>query len=134
MSQRLIPQDTRSVPEWIGRSPDSAIPPRVKLRIIERYGRRCYLTGDVLVPGQIEFEHVIAIVNGGTNRESNIAPANRPAHQIKTRADTAIKTKRAKSLKKRYGLTKPKRPMDGSKASPFKKHMDGSVSMREPKQ
>ncbi len=134
MSQRLdnfAPPGSRSVPEWIGKTPDSMPPPRVKLRILERYERRCYLTGEPLVPGQFDFEHMIAIVNGGENRESNIAPANKPAHKIKTRADNAIKAKRAKSLKKRYGLVKPKgRPMMGTKASGYKKHFDGTVTRR----
>jgi 5-methylcytosine-specific restriction enzyme A len=34
----------RSIPEWIGKTPDSKIPPRVKLRIWERYEGRCHIT------------------------------------------------------------------------------------------
>jgi 5-methylcytosine-specific restriction endonuclease McrA len=113
---------TRPVPEWIGKTPTTPIPPRVKLRIIERCGGKCYLTGDDLVPGQIEFEHVLALVLGGENRESNIATANRPAHKFKTCKDVFEKTKRAKSLKKKFGL-------GGSK---WKRKVSGETVLRYP--
>ena len=31
----------RSVPEWVGRTDDTPVPPRVRLRVLERFGRRC---------------------------------------------------------------------------------------------
>lgn len=32
---------TRDVEEWIGKTPDSAIPKRVRLRVFERLGGQC---------------------------------------------------------------------------------------------
>jgi hypothetical protein len=31
----------RALPEWIGLSDDSSVPPPVRLRVLERFGRRC---------------------------------------------------------------------------------------------
>lgn len=121
----------RSVPEWIGKTPDTPVPPRVKLRVLKRYGYRCYLSKIEIKPiDKWEIEHVIAIINGGENRECNLAPALKVAHAGKTKVDLAIKAKRDKSQKKRFGITKPKHPIPGSKASGVKKHLDGTVSCR----
>jgi 5-methylcytosine-specific restriction protein A len=89
---------TRERPEWVATSPDQAIPKIVKLRIWEREGGRCYLTGRKIdaVRDAFEYEHVIALANGGQHRESNIRLALKDAHKVKTRADidTAVKTRR----------------------------------------
>lgn len=111
----------RAVKEWIGRTPDTAIPPRVRLRVLKRFEFRCYLTGEPIREGDAwDIEHVIAITNGGENRESNLAPALRTAHREKTRQDVRIKAKRDNALKKRFGLKAPKRPMPGGRNSNIK--------------
>lgn len=111
----------RAVTEWIGKTPDTPVPPRVKMRVLKRYGFKCYLTGEDIRPGDAwDADHVLAITNGGENRESNLAPALKQAHRDKTRRDVRVKSKREKSLKKKYGLTKPKRPMAGSRNSNIK--------------
>jgi hypothetical protein len=87
----------RSVPEWIGATPDSKIPKRVQLRIWDREGGRCYLTGKKLQAGEYDFEHVIALAlwtgDGHGNRESNIRLAYRPKHREKTKQDREAKAK-----------------------------------------
>jgi 5-methylcytosine-specific restriction endonuclease McrA len=88
---------SRSVPEWIGATDDAEIPRLVKLRIWEREGGRCYLTGRKIKPGDdYEFEHVIALECGGQHRESNIRLALSDAHKQKTARDhnAASKIKR----------------------------------------
>ena len=35
----------RTVPEWIGKTPDTPAPPRVRLRIFETFGGRCAICG-----------------------------------------------------------------------------------------
>jgi 5-methylcytosine-specific restriction endonuclease McrA len=100
----------RSVPEWIGKTEDSKIPDRVKLRIFEREGGRCYLTGRKLSAGEYDFEHVIPLAlwtgEGHGNRESNIRLAYRPAHRDKTRQDVAQKAKSDRVRKKHLGIRK----------------------------
>lgn len=90
---------TRARPEWIATSPDQAIPKVVKLRIWEREGGRCYLSGRKIMPGdKFEYEHVIALAAGGEHRESNIRLALSEAHKAKTATDvkTAAKIRRVK--------------------------------------
>lgn len=104
----------REVPEWIGSSPDAKVPPRVRLRVFEKYEGRCYLSGRKILAGETwELEHIKALINGGEHRESNFAPALKDAHKAKTKADLAKKSKVARVRKKHLGLVKPKRTLGG---------------------
>lgn len=102
----------RSVPEWIGKTADSKIPDRVKLRIWGREDGRCYLTGRKIKPGidAYDYEHVIAIAlwtgEGHGNRESNIRLALKEPHKGKTREDRQQKAKSDRVRKKHLGIRK----------------------------
>jgi 5-methylcytosine-specific restriction enzyme A len=103
---------SRSVPEWIGKDDNTAIPPRVKQRVYDQAGRACQSCGvPVAVLGA--FDHKVALINGGENRESNIQFLCIPCHAVKTKADVKVKSKAARIAKKRLGLTKPKRTIPG---------------------
>lgn len=110
----------RSVPEWIGKTPDSAIPDRVRLRVFESKGGVCHLSGRKITPAdKWDMDHVQAIVNGGENRESNLAPAIRSEHRKKTAQDVKIKAKCDRIRKKHLGiegkkLKMPYRKFDGT--------------------
>lgn len=118
---------SREVPEWIGKDADSAIPPRVKLRIWERCGGRCYLSGRKIMPSDAyDFDHIVALCNGGENRETNIMLALRAKHREKTARDVAEKSKVARVRAKHLGL-KPKSSFGNPR---FKKKLDGTVVER----
>lgn len=86
------------------------------------------------MPGDAwECDHVLALVNGGENRESNLAPALSAAHKAKTAADVAQKSKDRRVRAKHIGLHKPKSIVPGSRASPFKKLLNGQVVRRDGK-
>ena len=106
---------SRAVKEWIGKTDDTAIPPRVKLRIFEKYDGKCYATQRKLSAGEYDFDHITALCNGGENRESNIGPIYRPAHREKTSKDVAMKSKDRRVKMKHIGLVakKPKPMMNG---------------------
>lgn len=96
---------SRSTPEWIGKTDDETPPLRVRLRVFEAYGGKCYLTGRKIMPGdEWDLDHKIALCNGGANRETNLAPALRYAHRIKTAADVGQKAAAAASRAKHIGL------------------------------
>jgi len=96
---------SRSVPEWIAKHDDQAIPPRVKLRVWERCGGRCALSGRKLMPGDAyDFDHIKALANGGEHRELNLQLVSREAHKIKTAADVAEKSKVARIRAKHLGI------------------------------
>lgn len=84
---------SRALPEWVGKTPDAKVPPRVRLRIFEREGGRCHLSGRKIVAGDLwDLDHGKALVNGGEHRESNLFPALRDKHREKTAADVAEKS------------------------------------------
>lgn len=83
----------RTVSEWVGKNPDTPIPPRVKGRILRKQEFKCALTGLPLTPGNTDYDHIVALINGGENREANIRAVARKAHKEKTRADVAEKVK-----------------------------------------
>ena len=103
---------SRKVKEWQGKTDDTAAPPRVRLRVFEAHSGICYLTGRKITPAdQWDLDHVIALVNGGENRESNLAPALRAAHREKTAEDVAMKAKDRRVRSKHIGAAPKKRKM-----------------------
>ena len=107
---------TRKVPEWIGATPDTKVPPRVRLRIFDRCGGICHLSGRKIRAGEPwDLDHIVALANGGEHKETNLAPALQDKHREKTREDVAeksmVRRKRAKSL----GIKGAKRTIPGRK-------------------
>ena len=119
---------SRTVKEWIGKTPDHQPPPRVRARVFLAHGGKCHITGRLIRPGdEWDLDHVIALVNGGENRESNLAPALKAAHKAKTARDVAEKAKVARVRAKHLGIQE-KRKWGHSR---FKKKLDGTVVDRE---
>lgn len=107
---------SRTVPEWIGKSDDARVPPRVRLRIFDRHDGICHLSGLKIMGGQKwELEHIKALCNGGEHRESNLAPALVAAHKVKTKADVAEKAKVERVRKKHLGIKTKRRTIPGRK-------------------
>ena len=123
----------RKVKEWVGKTKDTKIPPRVKQRVFDAYGGRCYLTGREILPGdEWDVDHIIALVNNGPNAESNLAPVLREAHRKKTAEDVAIKSKDRRVRQKFIGV-KPnsKRRLPGGRDSGFKIKVGGQIVPRD---
>jgi 5-methylcytosine-specific restriction enzyme A len=96
---------SRSVKEWVGSSDDARVPPRVRLRVFERHGGICHLSGVKITPGMAwDLDHVVALVNGGKHVESNLAPALKAPHRAKTAKDVAEKSAVARVRKKALGI------------------------------
>jgi 5-methylcytosine-specific restriction endonuclease McrA len=122
----------REVPEWIGKTPDTPVPDRVRRRVLERHDHICYLSGIEIRPGDTwEIEHKVALIEGGENRENNLAPALTKYHKIKTKAEMARKKKNNRVKNKHFGITRPKNPMPGSRDSKWKKTVNGGWVRRE---
>lgn len=122
---------TRSIPEWQGKTPDAAIPPRVRLRVFEAHGGKCAETGRKIMPGdEWDIDHEVALANGGKHCESNLRPVLRFAHREKTRSDVALKAKVDRVKKKHLGIHQPKSKLPGSRGTPFKRKVDGTVIRR----
>ncbi|SHG78432.1 hypothetical protein SAMN02745157_4824 [Kaistia soli DSM 19436] len=104
----------RRISEWIGATPDSPIPARVRARVFLAHGGVCHISGRKIAPGEAwDCDHVVALINGGENRESNLAPALRDKHREKTAGDVAIKSKVARIRAKHLGIYPKGKPIPG---------------------
>ncbi len=126
----------RIVDEWIGATPDTPIPPRVRARVFERHGGICYLSKRKIRAGDLwDCDHIVALVNGGENRERNLAPALRDKHREKTKADVATKAKTARVRARHLGIKpKAKQPLRSRGFDrTLSKKFSGEVVRREPR-
>jgi 5-methylcytosine-specific restriction protein A len=113
---------TRAVDEWIATNDDQAIPARVKVRVFDRAGGRC-ATCTLTIVGRLRpaYDHAIALVNGGSHRESNLQLLCVPCHAVKTRADVAEKSTTYRKRAKHIGVTGPRKKIQSagfSKSAP----------------
>lgn len=104
---------SREVPEWIGASDDSAIPPRVRLRVLLRQGGVCALSGHRISAGdEWDVDHITPLSMGGTNSEKNLQAVWRPAHRKKTAAEASVRAKADRIRAKFLGVyPKSKTPL-----------------------
>lgn len=123
----------RSHKEWVGKSDDTPVPPRVRLRVFERHGGVCHASNRKILPGERwECDHVTALINGGENRENNLAPILASKHTEKTAKDVAEKAKVARIAKKHLGISKPKRSgFQTNRNGKYKMKMNGRVVERD---
>lgn len=98
----------RSTPEWIGKRDETQPPPRVIARLALEQGGRCACgcTRKFSPRDKPQADHIIALINGGENRESNLQLLIEACHRKKTRKDVAIKSKTARIQKRNLGLKK----------------------------
>lgn len=101
---------SRSTAEWIAKHDDEAIPPRVKLRIFLKFNKRCAVcTLPIIGKLRPEYDHVRALCNGGSHRESNLQLICSACHKVKTAADVAEKSDTRRKQLKAAGIRKPPR-------------------------
>ena len=99
---------SRSVPFWVGKTDDAAIPKAVKLRIWAREGGICSLTGrKILVGDAYDFEHRTPLSLGGRHAEDNIVLALRSAHREKSAAEATQRAKCDRIRLKHIGAFPP---------------------------
>jgi hypothetical protein len=115
-----------------GKTPDAAVPPRVRVRIFDRYDGRCQCgCGRKIVTGERwDCEDEIAIINGGERRESNLRPFLTEHHKVKTRQDVAIKSRNYRRRKRDLGIKKKSRGFRTNKDGPFKQKIGGQIVRR----
>src|SRR5262245_51103823 len=115
----------RSTEEWIGKTDDTKVPDYVRVRVFRHHDGICHITGRKIRPGDAwDLEHVKALCNGGQHRESNMAPALKEPHKVKTRADRREKADVDRTTRNHIGLRRAKgRPLPGTRASGIRKRM-----------
>lgn len=121
----------RKTEEWIGKDDDTQIPPRVRLRVFDRYDGRCYLCTRKIGAGEYwEADHVIALCNGGANREGNLKPACCNCCRPKTADDVSEKSIVYEKRTKHLGIKKSSRSHHRPRGSVWKKKIGGAVVRR----
>lgn len=122
----------RSTPEWIGANDDVAVPQRVRLRVLYRFELKCAHCKRFILPGvRWVCDHIIALINGGENRENNLQPLCGWCAPKKDAEDVAEKSATYASRSRHLGVAKSKHPMPCGRNSPYKKTMSGMVVRRE---
>ena len=113
----------RSVEEWFGKTPDTRVPQRVRVRLYDKANGCCEECGRPLSPGDTwEPDHIKALINGGENRETNLRVICEWCHPAKTSRDVAEKSDVYEKRSKHIGATR-KRPWHPG----LKKKVNGSV-------
>lgn len=125
---------TRSTKEWVGKTDDHKAPKSVRTRIFDRDNGICHICK---LPIKVPFEtwqadHVVALINGGENREMNLAPAHSHCHIAKTTEDVAEKSKVTKTRQKHIGVkAEPARPMKSRGFAKKERHPKPSLAPRQ---
>lgn len=118
--------------EWIGRRQTSMPSDNVQLRIGERQGNRCGCgCGHVFdySVDQIDCDHIVALKDGGENREANLQLLLRQHHVTKTNAEATARATanrhKAKAFKHQQskGRGFPKSHPQNTATAPLKKRV-----------
>lgn len=112
--------------------PRSSISTKRRLAIFMAGNGHCDICGGKILPGdRWEVSHRIPLALGGADDDSNMFPAHYGCHRASTAQADVPAIARAKRREARHiGAKTTKRPMPGSRASGWKKHMDGRVTRR----
>jgi 5-methylcytosine-specific restriction endonuclease McrA len=107
---------SRSLAEWVAKNDDQTPPPRVRLRVLMKFDRCCAGCGVSLHGRPWTCDHIVALINGGENRESNLQPlGDKCCNPKKNAADVAEKSKTYRVQAKHYGVKKRRRTIPGRK-------------------
>ena len=105
---------SRSLDEWVGKSDDTLVPPRVKLRVWDRSQGKCEVCTRKLHNGdRWECDHIIALINGGANAENNLRVCCAWCHKRKSAEDVAQKSFEYKRKSRNAGIKRRKRTIPG---------------------
>ena len=100
---------SRKLPEWVADHDDQAIPARVKIRLFEAAGGCCQACSRKLVGGETpQYDHAIALINGGEHRENNLRVLCSFCHIAKTKIDVREKAITYRKKIKNLGLKRKK--------------------------
>lgn len=121
----------RSIEEWCGSTPDSPIPPRVRLRVFERFDGICQITKRKIRAGDAwAIDHIVPLADGGSHCETNLVPVLEIAHRQKTSAENTERAKIRKIKAKHSGVHASRNPIPGGRRTKWKKLMSGEVVQR----
>ena len=115
----------------MARTHKDAFSKTTKIAAFERAKGHCECgCGVKILAGEVEYDHRIEVALDGNNSLENCVVLRSKCHRSKTSARAAPVAKSKRIAEKNMGLRKTLRPLPGSKASPWKRKMDGTVVRR----
>lgn len=119
--------------EDVGTTRRGTLSSRRRLQVWERTGGTCVVC-DRRIDGVRDrwiVEHIRALELGGPDELQNLGPAHEACGREKTRGDHARAADAKRQKLRHLGAAVITRPMPGSRASAFKRKIDGTVVSRE---
>jgi 5-methylcytosine-specific restriction protein A len=115
----------------VGSTPRKPMSPMRRLKIWEAGKGVCILCERKIRAGEAWIvEHPIALGLGGSDRDEDLGPAHEDCRRAKDKVDVARIAKAKRQKIKHVDRRRSPNPMPGSKASPWKKCMDGRTVRR----
>ena len=79
----------------------------------------------------MEWDHIIPLEMGGEDKIDNLQPLCRPCHKAKTKQDAGHIAKAKRMRQRRAGIARqPRAVIPGSKASRWRRKIDGTIERR----
>lgn len=105
-----------------------------RVRIFDAAGGVCHLCG-LKIDGTRErwdVEHRTPLHMGGADDPSNMSPAHVGCHRDKTAAEATTRARCDRVRARHLGVRRQgSRPIPGSRSTPFKRRIDGSIVRRD---
>lgn len=107
--------------------------PSRRARIFEAHGGICHICGQKIdgTRERWEAEHIVAYALTRDDSDENLAPAHDRCHATKTPEDVTRIAKAKRGNRKHLGAHRPKSTIPGSRASKFKRRIDGTTVRRD---
>lgn len=107
--------------------------PRQMLAIFDSSNGCCHWCGVRIRGGEAWTpDHVVRLADGGADSIENVRPIHRRCHEEKTGGEARRGAKADRQAARHLGVTaQPKRPFPGSKASGWRKRINGTVERRK---
>jgi hypothetical protein len=102
--------------EWLGKTPESMPPPRIRDRILRGFGGKCARSG-LPITGTFICDHVIPLADGGLNCERNLQPLLDDENKRKTREEAKARARADRARRARNGTKTA--PTTKLKGAPF---------------
>ncbi len=105
---------------------------RARLGLFLQAQGRCRICSRLLTPGtRWEIDHVVPLALGGADAHDNLQVLCAPCHSGKTATLDLPAIAKAERIRARHlGAARPRRPMQGGRASKWKRTVDGRVVER----
>jgi hypothetical protein len=103
------------------------------MRVLDRFDIRCGIKecrAEIRAGDRWICDHVIALINGGANRESNLQPLCHLCARRKDISDVSEKSRSARIRAAHFGQRQNSRPLPCGKKSAFKRKIGGEIVRR----